>query len=405
VLTLAAALAWLQLSACAPLPAEPDESGVPGPYVPHRAPQVPTSIVPEPASPMRWWQDTTLNLAFYTDARLDSIAQCAVAAFQLRLVLSPEGAAVITQLRARNPNIIVLGIGEVLSFVDVWNDPAHRTRFRLSARLYDILSPYAAHRTDGGVATMWNNAPMVNPWVRGGGYNVGLLRRYMDAICDAAMQYPGMLDGVFHDYTSPNPYLYPQPADPTVQADLDGDGVGALSDPDDRAAWTAWQHGLVEEWQARFGPGLIQIANGRLPHGDAVFAGKIAGIHYERFPTTPWGYSDLQGMDLISAHLAPGYLTPRRGRVWSQVLGVYPWYHDLCRMTSMLTGQAYSYFNANATPLGDTVTVDCGAPLAPMIRTEMPDGSVRFTRDFEHGQVLVEMWGTGNTRQAVFLEN
>jgi hypothetical protein len=388
------------LGACSQTPSEAD----PPPYVPHSAPQLPTTAIPEPALPMQWWHDTTLNLSQYTPARMDTIAQCAVAAFQLRLVLSPEGAPRIAELRARNPKIVIVGIQEVLSCPEVWSQAGQRERFPLSGALYDVLSPHRAMRTDGQLATMWLNAPMVNPW-SSSGYNLDLLRQMMDVISDYASLYPGTLDAVFHDYTSSRPWIYPTPADRSIDVDLDGDGVGAAHDPDDTAAWVGWQHKLVEEWQNRCGAGLIQIANGSLPHSDAIFAHKVAGIHYEEFPSTVWYYSDLAGMDLMLGHLAPGYLTPRRGRVWSEVMSKYPQYQDLCRLTSMLAGVGYSYWTPDNRPMADTIAVDPGLPLGSMQRIQQPDNTVRFQRPFERGQVLVDMWSWGTMRSAEFVGN
>ena len=94
-----------------------------------------------------------------------------------------------------------------------------------------------------------------------------------------------------------------------------------------------------------------------------------------------------------------------RGRMWSHLLTPHAGYRELTRLTSMLTGASYSFWNSDSTPLEDTLTVNCGEPLQPATRALLPDGTVQFTRPYEHGQVLIEMWSWGGTKQATFLAN
>lgn len=383
----------LVLIACAK-PTEPEE------YVPVMGPAVPTTPVPSVELPVQAFVDRRSNMesSGYTEAELDAIASCPLAIFNLRVILTDNGAATIRELRRRNPDIIVVGILQVLAVAEHWNHPNQRERFPLTAALYDLLVGHQARTTAGETPMAWDQMPMVNPWAPGG-LNQDLLNTMMDIIATHANRHPGAIDGVFHDFFSPYPWPYPDPDFYAGEVDLDGDGKGSKSDPDDLYAWTEWQRRLALEYQDRFGPGLVQLGNGPGPHRDPVLAQSMAGVIYEQFPGMRWGQSLQEGLDIALAHAEPGYLTPRRGRTWSLL-----WDHDglgpaeIFRISSMLTGQFYAWTERFGFPQVDSLSVAAGAPLGPTVRTQNPDGSVTYRRAFENGQAVIETDPTGNEK-------
>ena len=350
-------------------------------------PAAPTTPVPASAWPTQAWLDRSLDLASYDAAELAAIASRPLLVVQLRLLLSEEARAPLATLRALNPDLVVVGILQVLSVPEIWDDAGQRQRFPLGGELYDFLSDRLARTTTGATPLMWADAPMVNPY-RAGSHDAALVERVLDTVSLAAQDYP-RIDGIFHDYLSGRPFIYPQQGN-VGEVDLDADGVGANSDPQDQAAWIGYQRALVAGFQSRFGSGLIQIGNGRLPHDDAVVAGWLAGIAYENFPTTVWGYSDREGMDLMLEHHAPGWLTPRRGRTWSLLWDRRGSALDFCRAASALCGQFYVKTDLNGFAGSDAWHGSLGLPTGSLLRTELPDGSVQYTRELSLGAALIE---------------
>lgn len=367
-------------------------------------PPATTGDVPGISRSLQSFHDVTLGLSSYDDAKLQDIARCDMATFNIVLLLSEEAQPALQRLRELNPDIVFAGIVAVLSAKDAWVDPNLVGRFPLGPDLHGAYQGRYAYRTDGELATMWVGAPMVNPWLDGG-VNERTLVNFVNVISHHASNYPGILDGIFHDYTSATPYLWPQPKDPSVGVDLDGDGIASFEDPDETAIWVGWQHRLVESLQAVFGPGLVQVANGRLPHNDTQFAGKLAGIHYERFPVTPWGYSAREGIELVIQHSQAGYLTPRRGRIWNHVLDVSTRRWDILRSTALLTGQSYSLWDDNKHPVVDPSPVNSGNIIGPLEMTELAGGGVAYSRAYELGTSRVEFSATGDVVSQDFISS
>lgn len=393
-----AALALALLPGCISLPESPGEEQ---PFEVVMPPPARTDPVPDFAQPAQAWFDRTLNLSSYDEATLDAIAACPVAVFQAPLLLSPEGASTIARVRERNPDIVVIGILNCLSRKSLWTDPGQRARFPLFVELDAAWPDRPVYSTTGVEVLMWNGAPMLNPRNRAGEVDLAQLNRHVNAVCRVASDYPGVMDGIFHDYLSPSPYMFPgQQGEGAGEPDLDRDGIAARDDEDDQAVWQGWQRALVQEFQRRFGAGFIQVANGNLHHerNDATFGSLLAGGAYEGFPNTVWGYTDGAGMDLVSGHAAPGYLTPRRGQVFNLL-----WDHTgrnpaFCRTASAITGQLYCLSDtAGDGPGADSQRVPAGEALGPPLREELPGGGVRWSRSFEGYRALIEVDASGET--------
>jgi hypothetical protein len=288
--------------------------------------------------------------------------------------------------------------------VEHWNVPTSRERFPLGARMYDILTPYRARTVSGEPALMWPNEAMVNPWTPAG-LNETLLMDFMDAIALESRKYPGAVQGMFHDYLSAVPYHYSGiPGDNPRVVDLDADGISAHDDPGEQVIWVEWQRRLLEEFQIRFGMGFVQIANGQLPHNNPQLARMLAGITYESYPRMVWGYSDQVGFELSLQHLQPGYLTPRRGRLWSlywDSRGLRP---DFCRIASMLTGQFFCLTDM-VTPIPLDLTVPPTLPSGELQCVEQPDGTTLYHRPFADGNAVILFQPAGAAQTVQFLPN
>ncbi|HKI82949.1 MAG TPA: hypothetical protein VKA63_01330 [Candidatus Krumholzibacteria bacterium] len=364
-----------------------------GDYVPVMPPKVSSAPAPEVSYPAQAWIDRTLNLSFYSDDQLRDIAASSLAAFQLRLLLSPEAQAPLAKIRSYNPEIVILGLLDMEAYYEGWNGAQHRERFPLGADLYDLLSHYTAYRTDGEVATKWENAPMVNPWRSGMVYNRSLMLTQVDIIAHYANEYPAAIDGIFHDNVSINAYIWPQPDDPqTQQADFDRDGVGILDDPDDLAAWQDWQVAFLDELQERFGEGFVQVANGDRPLRRPDFTAHVAGVVLEDFPPTVWFYNYLESMDLIGKIEGEGWCTPRRGRSWSLLWDNNGRNPDYTRTASTLSGAFYALDETTSNWIAnDPQAKVMGTLSGPLVRSTLSDGKTRFERLTSAGQAWSEM--------------
>lgn len=388
-------LSLLLLGACGSQSTAP-EATVHEPVLP---PPSNTSEVVVTEYPAQCWFDRGLQLSFYPPETLAQIASCDVAVFPMKLILSPEGEAPIHYIRSLNPDIVILGEFANLAYHENWNDPQHRERFPIVGPMYDLLSRYPAKTTTGELAYGWYETPFVNPWTPNG-YRESVLLRLIDIVCAAAQEHPGLMDGFFHDYLSDRPWQYPRP-DPETDGwvDLDGDGIDSRTDDDELVAWYDWQLRLLQELQARFGPGLVQVANGRLPHLDAAIAANVAGIAYEGYPNGMWNYGYKGGFETGLEHLQPGYLTPRRGRTWSLLWDYEDRNPQFVRIASMMTEQFYCLSDLNGVEL-DPDRVPQGMPTGPLQRTEGADGSVSYTRTYPESIATLSFNAYGFTTES-----
>jgi hypothetical protein len=395
----AAAIGLFCLGGCGGSATAPDER----PLEVVMPPQAETAPVPHFVLPAQGYDDRSFYATNpgYTEADYAEIAAMPMAMFQLRWCLSPEAVPVITHLRELNPDIVVIGVQEVLAVPHYWGNAAQPGRFPLSEELYALLIDHTLSTTLGEPVEMWEDSAMINPMWRGG-INTTLLTEYLNRICHWATVHPGMIDGIMHDYTSPRPWAYPD-GDATHQGeiDLDGDGVAFDDDPDEAAAWKGWQYALADELQTRFGEGFIQIANGRLPLDDPEMARRIAGVVIQKFPRTVWNFSPQTGLEYALKMREPGWLVPRRGHYWNfywaatvQIDGPV----EFRRLASFLTGDFYEVNTTLADEFhgADPDRVELGAALGPLQRVKQNENEL-FVREFESGTVSIEFDALGST--------
>jgi hypothetical protein len=380
-------------------PLSPEFPTVVSPYPQAMPPAASTAPVAAVSYPAQAFLDRTLNLAFYTDEQLQDIAASPLALFQLRVLLSPEAVQPLATIRSYNPDIVILGILDTQSSYYGWNGAQHRERFPMSRDMYDLFANHWARRTDGALATKWEDAPMVNPWHPGETYNRELMLAQVDIICHWAAQFPDAIDGMWHDNVSINAYLWPRPANPeTQQADFDRDGVGIESDPEDLAAWQGWQDDYVAELQSRFGSGFIQMGNGDRPLRDREFASTLAGVVLEDYPQTVWYYTYREAMELIYKIDYEGWVTARRGQTWSLLWDAHSRNPFYTRATSSLTDTFYALDETSGWTANDPDAKLAGIPLGDTIRTELGDGGLLFERPMSNGRAWAEFSSEGFTR-------
>lgn len=370
--------------------------------MPPLAPVTPIPAVTLPANSLHD-RSGNISLGGFTDAQLDTIAIMPLAVFQMHTLFTPGGSSRVLELRERNPDIVILGVVDVLTTPLFWDTELTRTVSPMAGDLYDLLHDRWFETVEGDPALMWEGARMVNP-MRGASYDEDLVRRFVDVIATYAIRYPGVIDGVFYDYMSTSPWMYPMgPATGTL--DLDGDGVPSQSDAEERAAWAGFQIAVLHDMQERFGEGFIQVANGNLGLREPEATRALAGVCLERFPTLVWNYLPQETIQMLRDLSGPEGVTPRRGRTWN-ILSFGnpdpPASIELRRMTSMLTGDFYNESRGREgvfPGLDDVQVPSLGAPLGPMQVREI-EGEVEFTRQFENLTVRLAFDGLGRVRDA-----
>lgn len=380
-----------------------DSSVAPEERVDDPVEHVPDEPAPDPSWPALAAIDRTLasSVGGYGDLHAEPYAQVDYIVLNLRAMLSDAGAENVAKIRAANPDVVIIGALSVLCWRDHWNDDYQRDILTLGSSLWDVVSDRPARTTTGEAALMWDRAPMLNP-LRDGRLDEAMLDEFVDAIVAHFERYPGVADGIMHDYTSASPWIYPSPQEAGIgEIDLDQDGVPFADDPAEQDAWFDWQYELVGRLQERLGSGLIQIANGRLPIDRPDFARQLAGVWFQNFPTLPWNFAPRDGIETL-LDLRENHLTPRRGRTWCLLApetfasaGDVP----MRRITSFLTGTHYAVRHSlDDVAVGDPDAEDYGVPTGELVRERMEDGGTRYSRAYTAGVVELEFYGNGVVR-------
>lgn len=365
---------------------------------------LPDIPAPPPSAPDVTAFDGTLQIALpgYGDQHAQSLAETDLLVVQLRAALSDDGAANIRRLREENPDLVVIGSLQLLTIFEHWNDAWHRPRMTLGAALWDILHDRPALSTTGAVVPMWDRMETFNPMLDG-----RLDDRRLDAVVTAIAEhfarYPDVCDGILHDYTSESPWIYPSPEQAGIgEVDLDGDGVGFADDPDEQPVWIAWQEEFFRRLQARIGPGLIQIGNGKMAIERPSTMQLLAGALFEEFPSMTWHQAPQYGFDRLEATLASGGLIPRRGRTWNLIggsafgsLGAV----EMRRLGNLLYGGFYTYRDTveELVP-NDPSPYALGAVSGQVTRERIDGGGLRISREYEQGVVMIDFAPNGSVR-------
>lgn len=311
---------------------------------------------------------------------------------------TPANADAVALLKARNPNLKVIGYVLAHTTRLIWAPPPDdRPANGYGREWYDRTLPFWVATTTGDTMLSWPGQVMLdlaNPLCR-------------QAIVQTVAHWQAVggnpLDGLLWDYFSA-PFWYAQVKGVSGDPDVDRDGVPHQFDADEQDAMLRGQEALVLEMRAALGGGLIQIFNGNRARVDSAFAALGDGMMYELFPEATSGCPPAaQALDPSgSRSLFAATRWPRRvnGGPWlllsnirdfifTDLEGEYVryYYADLNRAVALLTDAAVSYHRDRQWWYGwPEVELDLGRALGPATRS----GDV-LTRRFERGTVTVTL--------------
>ncbi len=309
---------------------------------------------------------------------------------------------VVSRIKSYNPDVKIIG------YISAKTAQLSGASPSASAFWHDwfvATQPYWVSTTTGDTAQDWPGNVIVN---------------ILDPDCRAAMigtvldyqrNSANPLDGVLWDYFNHSLWVYTGLTNVTGDPDMDGDGIGHWSDPDELTAYRNAQVSLVSALRDSLGEGFIQVFNGQRAYSDSTFANLADGVMYELFPTLGFPQPNMQNA------LNPSFthnLYAIRNRLRTQAGGPYvimsnPWRNQYAdqngQVTLLLTGNqfrvvammmdGYASWNSES---GSTFSyiygwtdndICVGEPVGPPVY----DGNF-IRRDFQYGKVELE-WKTG----------
>ncbi len=306
-----------------------------------------------------------------------------------------EAAGIVGRVKAVNPDCRVLGYASAKTLRLDWaNMPAGS----YGRTLWDALLPYWCYTTTGDTLQDWPgvvNVDILNPACRD---------IIVDTFADFQESSSSAFDGIFWDYFN-NGIWIPDFVDVSGYPDLDGDGIGMPSDPDELAAYRSACEQLVLSLRARLGEGFLQIFNGQRCYTDSTFATLADGVNYELFPTLGFAAPDKMNKALDPAV----YNSLWNARRWPRTVNGGPYlflenknrylYYDAeGDLTELLPGnmfRAISLLIDGCCPVWldnpeqelawPPVPITLGEPLGPPTIA----GAV-ISRDFQYGDVRLE---------------
>ncbi|MBK6900579.1 MAG: hypothetical protein IPH09_15450 [bacterium] len=333
------------------------------------------------------------------DAMIEEIARADLLCIDAEVLWSdppPSGPSVVERIKAINPDCTVIGYVSVQMIRLDWEGYAAGTYARTR---WEALRPYWASTTTGDTLQSWP-----------GKVNVNILepacRDTIVAIIADYQQNSGTaFDGVFWDYFNAGIWI-PNFVNVTGDPDLDGDGIGIMSDPGELAAYKAACEDMVAGLRARLGEGFLQIFNGQRAYTDSTFAALCDGMNYELFPTLGF-----QAPDKMRKAMDPAvYNSLWHARRWPRTVNGGPYllleninrafyFDDQQVLTTLNPGDSFravSLLIDGCYPVWDDfgehlfgwpdVVHSLGAPLGPTAI----QGNI-FTRNYAHGDVRLEM--------------
>ena len=308
-----------------------------------------------------------------------------------------EGQDMLQRIRRHNPDIRILAY-VLAKNVDIRGENSTHPYFR---DRFDRLRPYWCWTTEGDTLQDWDYRVVVNllePACRA---------EVVDIIVDWQRQSTNKFDGVFWDYFADYIMIFDWL---TVDglADLDGDGIGMNSDPDERAAYRDACTWMVEALRDSLGNDFLQIFNGTRAYSDSTFASLADGVNYEYFPdvffprteplkhaldpdyewnlfrTASWPRTDNGGPYVLLENLQKNYYyNSTDGLPHELVTG------KLLRVVALLTDTKPVFLDGPHHYGWPYTPIRIGEPLGPAVETE--NG---WRRDFEYGDVELT-WRNG----------
>lgn len=323
---------------------------------------------------------------------------CIVMASHLWLGGRHAGVNAIAQMKALNPDLVVLGYVSVKSAV-IAGEFANPDSYWY--KWYHRTEPYFVRTTTGDIAQDWPISRLINI------LEPGCRSAMIETIMEMQATSMNVFDGVMWDYFNTELWVAAT-VTATGDPDMDADGIGHWADADEKIAYQAAEVDLVTAARDSFGEDFIQMFNGQRAYGDAAFAALADGAFYELFPTLFFPGPNMQnaldpsypyslfnvrswyrtrngGPYLVLSSVWNTQFIDASGALTQIITG------DQFRAISMLTG-AYSSWNTNPGGSAEPVynwtprDVNVGAPLGP------PTFDGRFIRrDFQYGRVELEM--------------
>ena len=306
---------------------------------------------------------------------------------------------VISRMKELNPDIKV--VGYVPSKVTPLFQPSPNEDL-FYREWYERTSPFWVSTTEGDTAQDWYTSRLINildPECRR--VMVSLIQEFQTTSLN-------QFDGIYWDYFNTRlwiPWNLEQDGDP----DMDGDGIGHWSDPDEIQAFQDAQISLVNAVRDSLGQDFIQIFNGQRAYSDSTFAALADGVMYELFPTLffpdpdmatamdpsftyslfsmqRWLRSDNGGPFIIIENKNSTHYTDDQGLPQEIYSG------NKYRALALLLDGVYSSWNSHEGSTGihtygwPDVEISLGQPLGPVVF----DGNF-MRREYEYGRVEVDM--------------
>jgi len=309
---------------------------------------------------------------------------------------------VIPRIKAYNPDVKVIGYISAKTAKLSGAVPGSSAFWR---EWFVATQPYWVSTTTGDTAQDWPGNVIVN--ILEPDCRAAMIRTVLDFQRGSANQ----LDGILWDYFNHSLWVYTEMTNVTGDPDMDGDGIGHWSDPDELVAYRAAQVDLVTALRDSLGQGFIQIFNGQRAYSDSTFAGLADGLMYELFPTLGFPQPNMKNaLDPAFTH----NLYAIRNRLRTQAGGPYivmsnPWRNQYgdhngqvtllqtgnqFRVVAMMMGGYASWNSHDGSTFSYTYgwtdnDICVGEPVGPPVY----DGNF-IRRDFQYGRVELE-WKTG----------
>lgn len=310
---------------------------------------------------------------------------------------------VIDRIKSFNPDVKVIGY---ISAKTAQLSGAAPTANAFWHEWFVRTQPYWVHTTTGDTAQDWPGNVILN---------------ILDPACRSAMIQTVIefqrgsanhLDGVLWDYFNHSLWVYDAMTNVSGAPDMDGDGIGHWSDPDEMAAYQAAEVSLVTALRDSLGEDFIQVFNGQRAYTDSTFAGLADGLMYELFPTLGFAQPNMRNaLDpayVNNLYAVRGRLRHVNGGPW--IVMSNPWtnrYQDYqnqvttletgnqFRVVALLMGGYASWNSHDGSTFSYTygwpaVNVCLGEPLGPPAY----DGEY-IRRTFQFGDVMLKWKGGG----------
>lgn len=312
----------------------------------------------------------------------------------------PDGAELVANLRAANPDIKILAYVLGKTTWGRWGDPAQAESNPFGWAWHLATRDHWCYTTTGDTLLDWPDhivVDILNPACRAG--MVETIRRFQE-------ESGAEIDGVFWDYFLRHLWIEARClATLEGEPDLDHDGVGHFDDPDEQLAFQDAQVALITELRAACGEDFIQVFNGTRAAIDSSFAALGDGMFYENFPRQTFGASGQVRNALDPARFnnlfaARNWPRTRNGGPWLILSNQEPvsYYDDQGELTPLVLGdinRAVALLTDATACYHDDGQIHYGWPTVPLDLGPALGGVARegdtFTRAFARGSITVTL--------------